>query len=137
MKALLVFTFCQFFSLMASAIDTRELSFQFVSNDGTIALNCVHSQIRDLPDWQVVCGKGTPLEKRYTVHFLTNQYFKPTQPVMLLEYLYWVTDWNSVNPIYTATSFWMKFKEKTNVQSIRLNQGIENDYADLVLDYSP
>ncbi len=108
-----------------------------MSNDGTISLDCVHSQIRDLPDWQVVCGKGTPLQKKYTVHFLSKQYFRPTQPSMLLEYLYWVTDWNSINPIYSSTSFWMRIKDKASIQGTRIFQSIENDYADLIIDYSP
>lgn len=137
MKALLWLILCQIISLKAYAVDTREISFQYLSNDGTITLACVHSRIRDLPDWQVVCGKGTPLQKTYSVHFITKQYFRPTQPAMLVEYLYGVTDWNSINPIYSSTSFWMRIKDKTSIHGTRIFQGIENDDADLVVDYSP
>ena len=118
-------------------VQTAQLTFQYISNDGSVSMDCVHSQIRDLPDWDVVCGKGTNLQKRYTVHFITKQYNKAVQPITSFEYLYWVTQWESVAPVYSSTSFWIRLKEKTSLQSIRMYQSVENDYADLVVDYNP
>ncbi len=139
MKALWTFALCVILPgiALATPVATKELSFQYVTNDGGISLDCVHSQIRDLPDWEVVCGKGTSLQKKYTVHFVTKQYHKSVQPLTTLEYLYWVTEWESAKPVYNSNSFWISLKEKVSLHSIRLYQGIENDYADLVLDYSP
>lgn len=118
-------------------VESKNLSFQYIPNEGTMMMNCVHSQIRDLPDWEVVCGKGTPQQKKYSVHFITKEYQRAVQPVTTFEYLYWVTEWEFVKPVYSSNSFWIRLKEKTSVHGIRLYQGVENDVASLVLDYTP
>lgn len=139
MKNLGLITFVLLASLKAQAtrVETRNLNFQYVSNEGGLMMDCVHSQIRDLPDWEVVCGKGTPQQKRYTVHFLTKQVQRSNQPLTTLEYLYAVTEWEFVKPVYASTSFWLSLNEKSVTHSLRFYQGIENDVANLVLDYKP
>jgi hypothetical protein len=121
----------------AVKVVSQQLTFHYLANDGSVDLDCVHSQIRDMPDWEVVCGKGTALMKKFTVHFVTHEVFRAKDPQVTFEFLYWVTEWNQPKPIFNANSFWINLHDKTSLESIRLHQGVENNTSSLAVDYSP
>ncbi len=139
LKAFIIMVLPMMFTGLAGAtpVESKNLSFQYIPNEYGAIMDCVHSKIRDLPDWEVICGKGTPQQKKYSVHFVTKEYQRAVQPVTTFEYLYWVTEWEFVKPVYSSNSFWLRLKEKSSIHGIRLYQGVENDVASLVLDYTP
>ena len=118
-------------------VETDQLKFQYMSSDGEIQLDCHHSRIRDLPDWEVVCGKGTPTVKKFAVHFVANKGSRLQEPKVWYEFLYWVTDrQQSEKPAFSSTSMTLNLNSGSVPHSLRLYQGIENDYASLIVDYT-
>src|SRR5690606_38290572 len=94
--ALLIFAFSTFIPLASEAeekfrIVSEQMSFQYMSNDGSVILDCSHARIRDLPDWEVVCGKGTPMVKEFVAHFIAREMPQGPQRTSF-EVLYWVTE---------------------------------------------
>ena len=117
-------------------VTDANLSFEYTSNDGEITLSCKHSQVQyDLPDWSVVCGKGTKLEKKFGVHFVVTRGNRPTEPKTWYEFLYWVTDRQKPSPIFSSSSMTINLNGNVTTHSIRLYQSVENDYASLIINY--
>ena len=116
-------------------VTDADLAFQYQSNDGEISLLCTHGRIRDLPDWEVVCGKGTPLLKKFAVHFVMNRGQRQGAPREWYEVLYWVTE-RQERPRFSSTSITINLNEASPVHSLRLFQSVENDYASLSVDVS-
>ena len=117
-------------------VTDSNLSFEYTSSDGEISMSCKHSQVRyDLPDWQVVCGKGTKLEKKFGVHFVIYRGSRSVEPKTWYEVLYWVTDRQNSIPLFSSTSMTVNLSGNTSTHSIRLYQSVENDYASLIINY--
>jgi hypothetical protein len=114
-------------------------NFKYQSADGQIQLDCVHAaQANDSWDFQVVCGKGTPLQRSYFVHLMIKKYTRTVEPKMALETVYFVTDRKTPNdPKFTSHSSWVMFKGEQEVYSVQLSQSVENDYAYLMVTLSP
>lgn len=112
------------------------MHFRYQPVEGETATNCQHTQIRDLPDWKVICSTayGT---KTYTAHVIVRQYNNATKTG--LELLYWVTEPGetptSVHKFH-STSALMKFKGSTELLDFSLSQGVENDMATLDLSWT-
>lgn len=117
-------------------VNDSHLSFEYTSNDGEINLKCKHSQVKyDLPDWDVVCGKGTKLEKKFGVHFVVTRGSRPVEPKTWYEFLYWVTDRQNTVRFFSSSSMTINLNEDVTTHSIRLYQSVENDYASLIINY--
>jgi hypothetical protein len=121
-------------SLNAFAEAEPKHHFSYVPNEGADAVNCTHERIRDLPDWKVRCTFFGEV-KEFSAHVILRQI--PSQNGSLFELLYWVTaagDTLSGPPKFHSTSALLKMKGETAITSLSLAQGVENDYASLVLD---
>ncbi len=115
-------------------IQPNQLRFHYQSADGEIQLTCAHKRIRDLPDWRVICGSGTKLEKEFAVHLVVLKGKRPLQSEIWYRFLYWVTDRQSdARPVFNSTSLLLNLKEGSKPNSLSLDQGVENDYAQLSL----
>lgn len=124
-----------FASLLSNAALAAPLkmSFQYVPNEGGQILECAHTRIRDLPDWKVDCGNG---QKTFTAHVIARQYQREPTPQTGLEILYWVTEPGETPTSvrkYHSTTMFLQLKYKTEVHSLVLYQGVENDMASLRL----
>lgn len=117
-------------------VSTEELKFEYVSQDGTYWQDCAHWQQDDsLPDWDVICGKGSDHVTRFHVVFWLRKYFRGKQ--MALENVYYVTDRNGKDLRFVSHSNWIELANQTEVGFMKFYQGVENDYASLSLSYSP
>ena len=88
--------------LLPAACSAQTLRFVYTPNEGDGMLSCRHERIRDLPDWDVVCGdKG---EKRFTVHLVVRQMTRAEEPRALVDILYWVSE-PPVSPSTSAFTF--------------------------------
>ncbi len=127
-----------------SEIGTKELkeddvTFHYMSNDGTIDLKCAH--VFDKPgawDWDVWCGKGTNMLRMFRVHFLIRQYQSKVANKTAYEVLYWVTDRDQpTTKAFSSTTTWLQFNSLTTADMLSFSQGVENDYAHLTIEYKP
>lgn len=108
------------------------MSFRYVPNEGK-AFDCTHTRIRDLPDWTIDCGQG---EKTFTAHVIVRKYSREAMPQTGLEILYWVTEPGETPTSirkYHSTTALLQLTDKTDVHSLILFQGVENDMASLRL----
>lgn len=127
-KAILLFSF-----LLAPGLLKAEprMNFTYVPNDGSRVEACTHTRIRDLPDWAVVCGRRT-----YTAHVILRKGDRTLAPQTSFEILYWVTEPGdtptSVRKYHSTTAL-IHLKQRTDLYSMTLFQGVENDQASLRL----
>lgn len=121
------------------AIDEDNVSFKYVSNDGSIDLNCTHYFDKpELSDWDVWCGKGTKMLRQFRVHFLVREYRHQTEEKSAYEILYWVIDRNqNLSKAFSSTSSWIELQKKAPLQRLSFSQGVENDYAYLTVELKP
>lgn len=112
-----------------------KIKFQYSTSDGGFTLNCQHySNLKTETDYDVYCGKGTPWFKEYVVHLVVRQSSKPTETTY--EILYWLTDRNDRNAsTYSSTSQLITVDGKTNLKRFSLSQSLENDSAQLYLNF--
>lgn len=113
------------------------VQFSYMSSDGEFQLDCKHlpnSQIET--DFDVYCGKGTPLLKEYLVHLIIRGLSTPQETTY--EILYWVTDRSQAHkPVFSSTSQLITLDAKTGIKRLSLSQSLENDAAQLYLNYTP
>lgn len=115
------------FTTLAFALPDPELKFQYVPNEGGEVLNCTHKRIRDLPDWEVNCGP-----KRFAAHVIIRSVQRNQSSSW--EILYWVTARNEKKPLFHSTTARVHFAHPTKAMAFSLSQGVENDYASLVME---
>ena len=119
----------------AQVID--HLQFHYSSSDGDFQLDCKHlpnSQIET--DYDIYCGKGTPNLKQYLVHLIIRGLSTPQDTTY--EILYWVTDRSQGDkPVFSSNSQLLTLDAKANIKKLSLSQSLENDAAQLYLDYVP
>ncbi len=140
-KVIKNFMFVVFFLFGASASAEVKMNFTYIPHEGDGlpnqgVLSCTHERIRDLPDWKIVCGKE---EKTYTAHVIIRKMDRSFEPQTAIEILYWVTEPGDTPTSirkYHSTSATIRLKQQTNVDSITLYQGVENDMASLRLEVS-
>ena len=93
---------------------------------------CTATQVQDLPDWDVACGK-----RNFGAHVVVNE--SPHGSDTAEEILYWVTERNGppLKPrTYHSTSAIFHLKGATSLAGFSLSEGIENDQASLVLGWA-
>jgi hypothetical protein len=120
------------FAWHAEAKGEDLLRFRYVPNEG-LALTCSHERIRDLPDWRVSCGG----EKSFTAHVIVRE--SEGEAGARLEIHYWVTapGENERAPRkFHSTTALLHLNKGAETRSMILFQGVENDQASLVLDWS-
>lgn len=119
-------------------IKEDDVTFTWRSNDGSFTYKCAH--VYDKPDawdWDVWCGKGTNMFRIYRIHFLVQQFEKPSQDKKAYEILYWVTDRNQAVPKFSSTSQWFQLSGKADLDFFSMDVGVENDYGILEITYKP
>jgi hypothetical protein len=123
------------------AIRDTDVTFSYISNDGSIQLKCdQYFADTTLNDWDVWCGKGTNMFRQFRVHFLVRQYQSKVGEKSAFEILYWIID--RKQPSVTSETFksnttWIQFRNLSDLDLFTLSQGVENDYAYLVLSFKP
>ncbi len=117
------------------SLDLNEtMQFQYEPAEGEVATDCVHERIRDLPDdWTVTCK--TPFaRKNFAAHVIVREI--PRGGVMGYEILYWITERGAtpdIPPKFHSTTAFLHIKDASALLNFSLSQGVENDYANLVL----
>ena len=128
----------QYISPKAKEITEDDVTFHYMSSDGTFDLKCAH--VYDSPeasDWDVWCGKGTKMLRQFRVHFLVRQLENRAAQKSAYEVLYWVIDRNAKKTAFSSTSTWMQFNNLSNLETMSFSQGVENDYAYLTVTLKP
>ncbi len=115
-----------------------QLQFTYHSTDGEIQLNCTHyKELDKLNDWMVWCGKGTPLFRQFKVHLLIQRHASAVLAKTGLEVLYWVIDRDQPSTqAFQSSSQWFEFDSVTSLKKMKLRQGVENDYAQLAVEFN-
>lgn len=99
--------------------------------------SCTHEQIRDLPDWQVICFTPSG-KKEFVAHVVVKESQRDEEPKTTLEILYWVTQRReNTSPLFHSGTSMMRLNKSSSIESMRLSQSVENDYASLVMDWKP
>lgn len=105
------------------------LKFQYVPHDGAEAILCKHKPVRDLPDFDVHCEAGGII-KDFAAHVIVRE----LPAASSLEILYWVTERQAGSrPLFHSTTALLRGKGRAS--AISLSQGVENDFASLVMDW--
>lgn len=113
---------------------TESIYFNYISNDGSVYLDCRHSPLSSEPErYRIVCGKGTSIIKTFDARFRVRQLNSSLKPVF--EIAFWVTDRNQPAPYDHGTTAWISLS-KGVVSEVALHQEVENSYAALVIHYS-
>lgn len=119
-------------------IDEGHLKFRYSSQDGEFQLECSHKRIRDLPDWEVICKNEVGIRKVFAAHIVLNKGRRlnnEVKPSRWYELLYWVTDRKAQNaPRFHSSSLILQASDESEINQFQLHQGVENDYASLILD---
>lgn len=115
-----------------------QIHFHYMTSDGSFQLDCKHLPNAQLEtDFDVYCGKGTPNLKEYLVHLIIRPLAnKPDETTY--EILYWVTDrGQGPRPAFSSTSQLITLDQSTKLKKLSLSQSLENDVAQLYLEYRP
>jgi hypothetical protein len=115
-----------------------KIEFHYQTTEGDFELECKH-WIGNLSsgDFSIVCGKGTKQMRRYSAHLVIRTV--PKGSVTSFEILYWVTDRNAKTPVPAFSSHSQIFTVDGNsrIRQFQMSQGLENDYAQMILRYKP
>ena len=124
------------FILSGNIAHGAKMKFTYEPNE-LPASACEHEQIRDLPDWKVICK--TPYEtKEFVAHVIVRESQRKEEPQTFLEILYWVTERRPKQaPLFHSGTSMIRLKKGSSIESMRLSQSVENDYASLVMDWWP
>lgn len=140
-KACATFLFVMFsISFVQTAQAAYAMRFDYVPNEGDGWLKCTHQRILDLPDWKVECGDApvgqNSEHKSLEAHVVVRKADRPHEPETLVEIIYWVIEPGdtptSVHKFH-STSMLLDLKNKTDIASVILYLGIEEDRASLRL----
>lgn len=125
MKYIIIFLFVSSFA----KAETSTLEFNYITNDGSIYLDCVHEKKLTEPDfYQIICGKGLAMEKKFEAKFRVRPINTGLQPTF--ELIYWVTDRNTINRVDYNSTVWLRLS-KGHILDVVLHQDIDNAYAAL------
>lgn len=116
----------------------ERVHFSYSTSDGEFQLSCKHWIANEgAGDFSVICGKGTPTVKEYSVHLVVREHPRATKTSF--EILYWVTDRNTKAsvPDFKSHSQIINVAGSTKLQSFSMSQGLENDASFLQLEYKP
>lgn len=135
-----LFFFALFFSLTegraALPANAENFRFRYEPVEGEAATLCTHKKIRDLPDWNVVCETGYG-KKTYSVHLIVREY--PRAGETGVEILYWVSEPGetptSPHKFHSTSALLHLRGEKAGLGDFIMSQGVENDFASLVLSW--
>lgn len=121
------------------ALQEDDVRFSYSSADGEFTLKCTHYFDKpDLHDFMVWCGKGTPHLRTFRVHFLVRHHDRPHIGKSAFEVLYWVTDRDQEpSRRFSSTSSWIHFRNPSDLEKMSFSQGVENDYANLTIEFKP
>nr|HPI41529.1 hypothetical protein [Pseudobdellovibrionaceae bacterium] len=72
------------------------------------------------------------INKEFRVHFLMRKYLSKPQG-SAIELLYWVKKEEHNKTQFTGNSQTFQFSNQANIETIKIMQSIENDYAQLEL----
>jgi hypothetical protein len=132
------------FAGVKEKITTKEVAedeavFSYASADGEFSLKCTHYLDKpETHDFDVWCGKGTPYLRTFRVHFMVRQHDKPDQGKSAFEVLYWVIDRDQeASRKFSSGSSWIGFRNPSDLERMNFSQGVENDYANLTVEYRP
>lgn len=108
--------------------------FNYISNDGSIYLDCHHEQLATEPEYyRISCGKGTAFFKTFDARFRVRAL--RSEPKPLYEIVFWVTDRNKPDRWDEGSTTWITLT-KGAVTDVALHQEVENSFAALVVHYS-
>jgi len=122
------------FTASSSAQTVPKMHFTYEPNEMELS-SCTHEQIQDLPDWRVACQTPYGM-KTFTAHVIVRDY--PKGETTGVEILYWVTepgDTPTSPSIFHTTSALLNVKGANPLVGFSLSQGVESDYASLVLGW--
>ena len=110
------------------------LSFDYVSNDGQIYLDCDMVPLQIEPElYRVTCGQRPGLVKVFDVRFRVRAMGTQAQPTY--EIAMWVTDRNTQKRYDQGSTVWLKLTRGA-INEVTLHQEVENSYAALVARYT-
>lgn len=98
---------------------------------------CKHWQIRDLPDWKVVC-ENEYYKEEFTVHLIVRKHKRGGQDDAF-EVLYWVSRKTGERSPreHQGTSMVFVLNGSAQAKQLRIGQSVKNDYAHLNLSFRP
>lgn len=122
----------------ARRVSDSELRFAYISNDGSVWLDCTHwRKNQKLPDWEVICGKNNRVTKTFQVHFVTKQIQRQQMPQTSYEFLYWVTEPQGNKSVEHTPTIWMHTRKFSELDNATLSTGVDNGSAILNLEFKP
>lgn len=120
-------------SQVVQATGSERFVFRYISNDGSIHLDCAHVPIRMEPDdYRVTCGKGTHILKTFDVRFKVRPV--RNQPPGY-EIVFWISSLNQQQNRNEGSTAWLGLN-KGAITDLALHQEVENGFATLVVYYS-
>jgi hypothetical protein len=119
-------------ALFAFAAIEPNFHFSYQPNEAP-SIPCAMERIRDLPDWLVTCEERGR-KKVFVAHVILRETLREQDAS--LEILFWVTDRNQSTPKFTSGTSLIHLKQRSALALVTLSQGVENDSAQLVLQWS-
>lgn len=113
-------------------MDDANLKFSFATQDGEYSLTCRHwKTVKDIPEWEVLCGEGGSIVKSFRAHFIIEELSKSQ-----FSYYYIVTDRTQKSTSFKSSAAKITAKNSVPVNALTLDQGVENDTGFLTLEYT-
>lgn len=109
-------------------VQADQLEFNYITNEGSIYLDCVHKKLQVEPDfYQIVCGQGT-IVRKFEAKFRVRQLAGSPNPAY--ELVFWVTDRNHSQRLDYNSTVWLRMAEGQLIDVV-MHQDLENTYAAL------
>lgn len=107
------------------------MSFEYAFQDGGFSAPCTYRSLDNHErDFKVICQKeNSPFYREYTVHLIVRSYLRSSEPMMMYELLYWLTDHQvPVNQPghYVGSTTRLYLKQAADFYALDLSQDVDN-----------
>jgi hypothetical protein len=103
-----------------------QLSFDFMSSEGSFWHDCTHVQAKASHDWIVTCQEYT-----FNLHLLLYEYIRPNEATY--EFHYWADEVSVLKQAHTQST-WLTVDKEARAKRILAYLGFTNDAQQLRLE---
>ena len=109
--------------LLAAELRTEDLTFDFLSTDGSYWYDCVHEKASQPHDWKAVCGPYV-----FQMHIMLKEYQRPDETTF--EFHFWADETAKLFETHTQST-WLTVDSVSRPKNIVGYLGFSQDAAQL------
>lgn len=114
---------------VAKEFPPENLSFDFVSSDGSFWYDCKHEKGTQPHAWTVYCDRYV-----FKLHIMLNEYHRENETTF--EFHYWADEFDNLNETHTQST-WFTVDKNTKFKNIIGYLGFSKDSTQLRIEIKP